>query len=425
MKPITKWAGACYETERIPEYIELAMRHAVSGMPGPSYLEIPMDILVGNPRWEVVIPKLRTAPPVIGPERASVLEAIEILQGAQRPMLMAGTSVKWSQAQPQLNAFLEKTDIPAYENGMGRGSIPRDSKHKFSGTRRQAIENGDVIVLAGAQLDFRLSFGQTIPQDAKIIKLEMDNTLVGHNRSADAALVGNLAVSFDALLKVMEEEGMALDFSEYANELRELEAAKRATDDDAANSDQTPIHAKRLCKEIAQFVDDDMIIIGDGGDIVAAAAKAIPIPKNGYWLDPGPLGTLGVGMPFALAAQLAHPDKRVLVVYGDGSFGFNGFEFDTAVRFNLPIVAIIGNDAMWGQMMRPQGALFGEDRVVATELGYTRYDKVVEALGGHGEHVTKAEDIRPALERAYASGKPACINVEIEQDKQYKGGSYM
>jgi acetolactate synthase-1/2/3 large subunit len=237
--------------------------------------------------------------------------------------------------------------------------------------------------------------------------------------------VGNLACSFDELMKVADQEGITLNFSAYADTLREKEAAKKAQGDPDNASDQVPIHAKRFCQDIADFVDDDMIIIGDGGDIVASAAKAIAIPKNGYWLDPGPLGTLGVGMPFALAAQLAHPDKKVLVVYGDGSFGFNGFEFDTAVRFNLPIVAIIGNDAMWGQMMRPQGALFGQDRVVATELGYTRYDKMVEALGGHGEHVTQPGDIRPALERAYASGKPACINVEIEQDKAYRGGSYI
>lgn len=425
MKPITKWAGACYETERIPEYIDLALRHAISGIPGPSYLEIPMDILVSNPRWEVAIPNVRTAPPVICPERNGVLAALRILEQSERPMMMVGTSVKWSRAQPQLAAFLDMTGMPAYENGMGRGCIPRDSKHHFSGTRREAMENCDVIILAGSVLDFRLAFGQTIPKDAKVIKLEMDNTLVGHNRSADVALVGNLACSFDMLCAVMEEEGINLDFSAYAGQLREKEAAKRAQPDPEADSEQAPIHAKRLCKEIAAIVDDDMIIIGDGGDIVATAAKAIPIPKNGYWLDPGPLGTLGVGMPFAIAAQLAHPDKRVLAVYGDGSFGFNGFEFDTAVRFNLPVVAVIGNDAMWGQMMRPQGALFGADRVVATELGYTRYDKLVEALGGHGEHVTRPEEIRPALERAFASGKPACVNVEIEQDRAYRGGSYV
>ncbi len=168
-----------------------------------------------------------------------------------------------------------------------------------------------------------------------------------------------------------------------------------------------------------------MIVVGDGGDIVAQASKVLRVPKHGGWMDPGPLGTLGVGMPFALAAQLAHPDRRVLIIYGDGSFGLNGFEFDTAIRFGLPIVGIVGNDAAWGQMIRPQSTLYGEERIVATRLNPTRYDKVVEAMGGHGEHVTRPEEIRPALERAFASGKAACINVEMRQDiGAMKGSTY-
>lgn len=423
MRPITKWAGAVYETERIPEYIELAIRHAVSGIPGPVYLEIPMDILMQEAGWEVDSPRVQTAPPRIGPERKRAVEALELIQAAKKPMMMVGTSVKWSSAQKELLHFLEQTDIPAYANGMGRGMLPRDSKHLFNSTRRVAMEGADLVILAGSVLDFRLAFGQSIPKNAKIIQLEMDNTLIGHNRSSDVALVGNLAVSFEMLSGIIEEEKLGISFTAYADELREKETAKRAKDAQAGVNDQTPIHASRLCREIADFANDDMIVIGDGGDIVAQTAKVLEVPKNGFWMDPGPLGTLGVGMPFAIAAQIAHPDKRVMIVYGDGSFGLNGFEYDTAVRFNLPIVGIVGNDAAWGQMLRPQAGIY--QRLVATQLRYTRYDKVVEALGGHGEHVTKPEDIRPAIERAFASGKPACVNVEIEQDHTYKGGSYV
>lgn len=423
MKPITKWAGACYETERIPEYVELAIRHAVSGIPGPSYLEIPMDILMKEAGWEVESPRVQTAPPRIGPERKRAVEALELIQAAQRPMMMVGTSVKWSSAQQELLRFLELTDIPAYANGMGRGMLPRDSKHLFNSTRRGAMENADLVILAGSVLDFRLAFGQSIPKNAKIIQLEMDNTLIGHNRSADVALVGNLAVSFEMMNEIIEHEPLKISFTAYADELRAKEAAKRAKDAQSALDDSVPIRASRLCREIADFVTDDMIVIGDGGDIVAGTAKVLEVPKNGFWMDPGPLGTLGVGMPFAIAAQLAHPDKRVIIVYGDGSFGLNGFEYDTAVRFNLPIVGIVGNDAAWGQMMRPQAGIY--QRLVATELNYTRYDKVVEALGGHGEHVTQPGDIRAALDRALASGKPACVNVELYQDREYKGGSYV
>ena len=426
MKPITKWADACYETERIPEYLELAMRHAVSGIPGPSFLELPMDILMSEARWEVPIPNIQTRPPSISPAPEPVAAALDVLAAAERPMMMVGTSVKWSQAQDALNRFLEKTHIPAYANGMGRGMLPRDSELLFNRTRRQAMEACDVIVLAGAVLDFRLGFGQSIPKEAKIIQLEMDNTLIGQNRSTDVALVGNLACTLDAMTAALEARDTAIDFSDYAKTLRVVEDEKAAAvAASASNNDQVPIHADRLCREIADFVNDDMIIVGDGGDIVAKTAKVLPVPKNGFWMDPGPLGTLGVGMPFALAAQHAHPDKRVLIVYGDGSFGLNGFEYDTAIRFNLPIVGIVGNDAAWGQMMRPQLAFYPEKPAVATQLNYTRYDKIVEAMGGHGEYVTEPDQIRPALERAFASGKAACINVEIERDLAFGGGIYV
>ena len=194
------------------------------------------------------------------------------------------------------------------------------------------------------------------------------------------------------------------------------------------NSDEVPIDPQRMCRELRDWMaerSDEFITIGDGGDIVATAAKILPVPREGAWMDPGPLGTLGVGMPFALAAQASHPDKRVMIVYGDGSFGLNGFEYDTAVRHGLPILGILGNDGAWGQMMRPQGAVYGWDRLQGTLLNYTRYDQVVEALGGHGEFVEHPEEIRPALDRAANSGKPALVNVIIRQDREYKGGIYV
>jgi acetolactate synthase-1/2/3 large subunit len=384
-----------------------------------------MDILMNVPDNEVRIPSISTVPPKVTPDRASAQKALEILKDAKKPMAMVGTSVKWSNAQGPLNTFLEKTNLPAYVNGMGRGMIPADSKHLFNSTRRKAMEECDVLVLAGAILDFRLGFGKSVPADAKIIQMEMDNLLIGQNRPTDLALVGNLACSFDLLNQILDEGSVSLDFTEYADKLRKEEDAKAAKNQAMAKDNRVPIHAGRLCQEIAEFVNDDMIVIGDGGDIVAQAAKVLPVPKNGFWMDPGPLGTLGVGMPFALAAQAAHPDKRILIIYGDGSFGLNGFEYDTAVRFGFPIVGIVGNDAAWGQMMRPQAAYFGKERLVATELAYTRYDKVVEAMGGHGEYVTEPDQIRPALERAFASGKAACVNVEIERNYEFKGGIYV
>jgi acetolactate synthase-1/2/3 large subunit len=285
----------------------------------------------------------------------------------------------------------------------------------------------DCIVLAGTLLDFRMRFGASIPADATIIQLDMDAVLMGMNRQTDIPLVGNLACSFELLSQEMKNQGVKLDFSPFRDQLRAIEDEAEAKVQAALDSDESPVDPQRMCRELRDWLDTqtDPIVIGDGGDIVATAAKILPVKREGAWMDPGPLGTLGVGMPFALAAQLAHPDQRVVIVYGDGSFGLNGFEFDTAVRFNLPIIGVIGNDAAWGQMMRPQGAMIGWDKLDGTLLNPTRYDKVVEALGGHGELVERPEELRPALERAAASGKPALINVMIRQDREFKGGIYV
>jgi acetolactate synthase-1/2/3 large subunit len=428
MRPITKYADAVYQTHRIPEYIELAIRHAVSGIPGPAYLEIPMDIFMGQAEESAApVPRIRTEAPRLSPDRDEVRNAIAILRSAQRPMLMAGTSVKWSRASAEMNRFVSETHIPTYTNGMGRGTVPWDSPEFLNRSRRDALKRIDCIILAGTLLDFRMRFGQTIPADAKIIQLEMDATLIGQNRQTDVPLVGNLACSFELLLEEMKNQGVQLDFSAWRDELRAIEVQAEQKVEAALNSDEVPIDPQRMCREVRDWLEtlERPIVIGDGGDIVATAAKIIPVKGEGAWMDPGPLGTLGVGMPFGLAAQISHPDRRVVIVYGDGSFGLNGFEFDTAVRFGLPIIGILGNDGAWGQMMRPQGAIYGWDRLAGTLLDFTRYDKVVEALGGHGELVERPEELRPALERAAASGKPALVNVIIRQDREYKGGIYV
>ncbi len=425
MRPITKWANACYASDRLGEFVEEAIRFALAGNPGPSYLEIPIDVLGGPANLETSYCPEPLPPPRTRPEERLVREAVAMLSQSKMPMVMAGTGIKWSNGADALNRFLEAAKIPCYCNGMARGSVPHDSPYFFNRTRRDYMEETDCVLLAGSLLDFRMRFGKSIPTTAKIIQMDLDATLIGQNRRADIGMVGDLGLIFESMLEVMQKDGVQLDYSHLVTAWRAKEVAEEEALAPKLTSDEVPIDPMRLCKEIADFVTDDMILIGDGGDIVAKAAKVVPVPKDGLWMDPGPLGTLGVGMPFALAAQLAHPDKRVLIIYGDGSFGLNGFEYDTAIRHNLPIVGIIGNDAAWGQMMRPQVMMYGRERLVATELAPTRYDKVVEALGGYGELVTEPDQIRPALERAFASGKAACINVMIRKDFDFLGGIYM
>ncbi len=425
MRPITKWADACYETHRIAEYIELAVRNAMSGIPGPSFLEIPMDVLHGPVDMaKVSMPafrdyRIRTTAP-----EEELDSAAELIGGADKPMVMAGTGVKWSEGGAALTAFCERTGFPCFTNGMARGEIAMSHPRFFSKSRKAALADADVVILAGTPLDFRMRFGDSIPPDTPIVQLDLDDTLIGQNRSATVGLVGNIGRNLTALGDRLSAEPDR--YEAWRASLSTVEEAAEEKLRSQLGSDEVPIDPLRLCREISDFIetDDSMIVIGDGGDIVAQASKVLKVPDNGTWMDPGPLGTLGVGMPFALAAQIANPDQRVLIIYGDGSFGLNGFEYDTAARFGLPIVGVVGNDAAWGQMMRPQAGLFG--RLVATELASTRYDLVVEALGGHGEHVTEPADIRGALERAFASGKPALVNVEIRQDRDgAKGSTYV
>ena len=427
IKPISKWAEACYQTSRIGEYMEAGIRAALSGVPGPAFLEIPMDVLHGEVDLEEIrVPKFRDYRVASTSPRHLIAESVDLLSKAATPMVMAGTSLKWSEGGEHLANFLEKTGLPCFVNGMARGEISWEHPSFLSLTRKEALEKSDLVILAGTPLDFRMKFGRSIPPAAAIIQMDIDETLIGDNRAADLGLVGNIGMNFQLMTQEIEDRDVPVDVSRYRDQLREREQQLDNARRDQMDSEEVPIDPLRLCREIASCVSDDMIVIGDGGDIVAQASKVIQVPRNGTWMDPGPLGTLGVGMPFALAAQKAHPDKRVLIVYGDGSFGLNGFEFDTAVRFDLPIVGIVGNDAAWGQMMRPQEMLYGEDRLVAVELNRTRYDLVVEALGGHGEHVVAPGEIAPAITRAFDSGKPALVNVEIRQDRTgMKGSTYV
>jgi acetolactate synthase-1/2/3 large subunit len=426
MKPVTKWADACYETGRIGEYIELAIRNALSGIPGPAFLEIPMDVLHAPIDVDAIaLPRFRDYRVRATADDESIAAAAALVQQSSTPMIMAGTALKWSEGGPALRRFAEAMRMPVFTNGMGRGQLPMSHPQFFNRSRNDALATADLVILAGTPLDFRMKYGASIPTDTKIVQLDLDETLIGQNRSADVGLVGNVGANLDALLKAV---GGGLDFGDRTVRLREIEDAAEAALTEQLDSDEVPIDPQRLCREIADYIatDDEMIVIGDGGDIVAQASKIVKVPERGTWMDPGPLGTLGVGMPFAIAAQLSSPGQRVMIIYGDGSFGLNGFEFDTAARFGLPIVGIVGNDAAWGQMMRPQAMLYGADRLVATELTYTRYDLVVEALGGHGEHVTEPGGIRPAIERAFASGKPALVNVEMRKDVSgMKGSTYV
>jgi acetolactate synthase-1/2/3 large subunit len=424
LRPITKWARCVYQTERIPEYMASAFRAALTGRQGPAFLEIPTDVLFKKvEESEVYFPQSYRPEGRVYPDPRVVKRAAELIAKAERPLIMAGSAIYWQDAHEELRRFGELATAPVYLNAMGRGSISQDHPLFFSRTRRNALGQADVIVVIGTPMDFRLSYGKRFNPEARTIQVDTDPEELARNRDIDIPIEGDAKATLEMLIG--ELEGANADHKEWLDGLREGEDKARAQMEEWMNSDREPIHPLRLCRDMAEFVDDNTIVVGDGGDIVNLAARVLPINQPGQWYDPGPMGTLGVGTGFCMAINSVYPNKRILMVNGDGAFGLNGFEFDTFARFNIPVVSVVGNDRQWGQIAVGQKAMYGKERVVASMLAdNARYDKVVEGLGGHGEFVTKPEEIRPAIERAFASGKPACVNVIMDQEPPGIMGGY-
>ncbi len=412
MRPITKWARCVPETRRIPEYVAMAFRHALAGRPGPVFLEIPTDLLFASVEADKVPwpGRSRTEARPWG-DPAYVRKAAEILRGAQRPVVMGGSPLWWAGAAPLLQKFAETTRFPIFLNGMGRGALPPDHPNYFSYCRRVAFEKADVLLTFGAPLDFRLGFGKKINPEARWIQVETDASLVGHNRPVEVGIVGDAGAVLTQLLEELEPR----EELPWVAELRQEEERLAAAVMEKRRRDGTPINHYRLVHELNALVDEETIVIGDGGDIVVIAGRIVRVHRHGQWMDPGPMGVLGVGIPFAMAAKAARPDKKVIVLNGDGAFGITAMDFETLVRFHLPVVVVIGNDAGWGQIRTPQAHFLGEEYSIGTDLSpETRYDKMAEAMGGHGERVTEPGEIGPAIRRALDSGKPAIVNVILD-----------
>ena len=420
---ITKWSDRIPSPDRVPTYMAKAFRTMLTGRPGPVFLEVPWDVLSnGVEESECPLPlSYRTRARQPG-DPAFVERAARMLSEAERPAIVAGSSVFWDDAAAPLAALAERLGAPVYLNGAGRGCLPADHPHFFSLTRTDALENADVVLIAGTPLDFRLGYGSGIGESARIVQVDADASEIGRNRAVEVGIIGD---SRSVLSQISAAASGKPRTAEWLAALREKERSKAARQAAFEQSDQVPIHHFRLAREldtVARAAGDSMFV-ADGGNWVAIAAKVIRLRKPGRWLDPGPLGCLGVGAPFAVAAKLLHPDRSVFVIQGDGSFGLNGMDFDTALRFKLPMVVVVGNDAAWGQIRLPQVQLFGPEKSPATTLAPTRYDKVVEALGGHGELVTDPAQIRPALERAVASGTVACVNVMLDPEAPAASGA--
>jgi acetolactate synthase-1/2/3 large subunit len=415
MSSITKWAKAVPDVSRLAEYVAMAFRHATTGVPGPVFLEIPLDFLMDMKPEDKV--KLKTGYRTenrLSPDPAAIDEAVAILKAAQRPVCVMGSQLRWARdPQGALNGFLDATETPVFVNGMARGSITPGTSRFYNRSRSWALRRCDAVLVFGTPLDFRLRYGDSINKEAQIIQIDFDGSIIGENRHVHVGIPADTGATLEALTRAITDAGGLPDSTGWHAEIREQEEKKWDVMRAEMALGNDPPNPMRLCAEVAKFMKKDTIVVGDGGDFVATAAYTLPIHGIGRWMDPGPLGTLGVGPGYAMAAKLANPDSDVIIMFGDGSFGLNGMEFEAMVRQDIKVIGIIGNDAGWTQILRGQRQIYGEDRVVATKLAYTRYDQVVEGLGGHGEYVEKVEDLPAALERAFTSPKAALVNVKI------------
>ncbi|MEB2345802.1 MAG: thiamine pyrophosphate-binding protein [Deltaproteobacteria bacterium] len=421
--PITKWAHRVTHTHRIPDLVAQALRIARSGRPGPVYLELPIDVLFARTdaarvrRPAKVAPDAPPAPPAVAVE-----QAIAWLHGAERPAIVVGGGARFAEAAGELTAFAEETGIPVFSNGRGHGLVPaghplcgRGLPHLAFLGRAGGGGDADVVLVLGARLGLFTGHPAhpLIPAAARLIQVDVCAEEIGRNRDVELGIVADCREALVALRAAAKgrrwPEGTA-----WQQAVRGVREGHRMLFAQALASESGPVHPYRLVSEIVKRLPQDAIVTADGGETASWMEMVAEVHAPGRFLSHGYLGCLGTGLPFALAAQVAHPGSPVLCIVGDGSVGLNFAEFDTFVRHGLPIVTVIANDGQWGMSAHGQELLFGPGRRVVTDLAPTRYDLAAAGFGCHAEHVESPRELGPALERAFASGKPACVDVRVD-----------
>ena len=411
VRPLVKLAATAGSTAEIPGLIDDAWTVMQRDHPGPAFLDFPLDVVFMEAE-ETPAPDGR--PAARGRADAAQLDrAVALLRDADRPVVMAGTNLYWGHGEHALRELAEALDAPVFLNGLARGCLPADHPCFFSRARSAALKEADVAIVAGVPMDFRLGFGEAFGPETELVAVDLAEPERDHPRPVAAECYGDMAQTLDALAA-----GTGPDRSAWLEHLRGIESEKRAAEREQLADDRSPLHPMRVYAELAQVLDRDAIVIGDGGDFVSYAGRVVDSYAPGCWLDPGPFGCLGSGPGYALAAKLAHPGRQVILLLGDGAFGFSGMEFDTLARHGVGVVGVMGNNGIWGLEKHPMEFLYGYS-VAADLRPETRYDEVVRALGGHGELVRTPAELRPALERALAATGPALVNVLTDPSVAY------
>ena len=431
MTPITKFSAGVRSTERIADMVSMACRESHNGAPGPSYLEIPRDILDAEiDLKDARIPSpnaYRASTSALG-DPADIDRLAGLLANAKSPCVLFGTQVWTSGSTDAAIEFIRAFNLPAYFNGSARGTLPPGDVNHFHRTRRSAFNNADLILIVGTPFDFRMGYGRRLRSEATVVQIDMDYRTVGKNRDISLGLVGNPGTILSAVIEAAGSNTAANSTGRknWLNNLRAEEHERTQKLMPLFMSDRNPIHPYRVAWEINNFLSEDTIYIGDGGDVVTISAQAVQPRTPGHWMDPGPLGTLGVGTSFSMASKLAHPHKEVLCYYGDGSFGMTAFDMETANRFGAPYIAVIGNNSAMNQIRYGQIAKYGAERGdVGNLLGDVPFSRFAEMLGGYGEEVYDPSQIEPALLRAreqvHKSGLSAVVNIWVDPSEYAPG----
>ena len=427
-EPVTKLSRTAETTAEIPALVDMALRTAVEPPTGPAFLDFPLDqVFMQVEDGSVDGPVLRAESALPDPrDSASASDAValeraaSLLRGASRPVVMAGTGLYWARGEEGLRRLCEELSVPVFLNGLARGCVPADHPQFFSRARGKALKEADVALVVGVPMDFRLGFGASFGDETKIVAVGSARPERAHPREVAAELYGGVAATLDALRTEAGSpaDRAGSDRAAWNRDLRSVEDEKRAAEHDELTDGRAPLHPLRVYGELGQMLDRDAIVVGDGGDFVSYAGRVIQTYEPGCWMDPGPYGCLGAGPGYALAAKIARPDRQVCLLLGDGAFGFSGLEFDTLVRHGVPVVGVMGNNGIWALEKHPMEFLYGYSVAADLQPGL-RYDRVVEALGGHGELVQRPDELRPALERAFSAGKPALVNVLTDPTVAY------
>jgi acetolactate synthase-1/2/3 large subunit len=412
-RPLCKSAATAGSAGEIPELVEQAIFTALAPHSGAAFVDFPLDhVFTEAAEGELEVP----VPVPARADGAAIERAGTLLRQAQRPVIMAGADLYWGHGEQALLELAQQLRIPVFLNGLARGCVPADHELFFSRARSTGLQGADVALVIGVPMDFRLAFGAAFGPETEIVAIDCAEPERPHPRPVAAELYGGISQTLRDLGAAAG--GAALASEDWVSQLRDLETERRQAERAELEDDRAPLHPMRLYRELGEVIDRDAIVIGDGGDFVSYAGKVIDSYAPGCFLDPGPFGCLGSGPGYALAAKLARPEKQVVLVMGDGAFGFAGMEFDTLARHGVNVLAVMGNNGIWALEKHPMEFLYGYS--VAAELRPgTRYEKVVEALGGYGELVERPADVKPAIARAFESGRPALVNVLTDPDVVY------